>query len=76
MSENTELLTAIGIVESHIGNRGIHAIDRGGDRGVICRHYLSKDTPGRFVIRDRIHKGNVSTVWIWLRHCLCLMRVC
>ena len=63
MSENMELFTATGILESHICSRGIHAIDCGGDRGVICRHYLSKDTPGRFVIRDRIHKGK-------RKHCL------
>jgi hypothetical protein len=66
-SENTEILHAIGMVESHIGDKGIHAIDRGGDRGVIYKHYLSKDTPGRFVIRlkerDLIHKGK-------RKHCL------
>jgi hypothetical protein len=66
-SENTELLHAIGIVESHIGDKGIHAIDRGGDRGVIYRRYLNKDTPRRFVIRlkerDLIHKGK-------RKHCL------
>ncbi len=60
-SENTELLRAIERVERHIWNKGIHAIDRGGDRGAICRHYLKKDAPRRFVIRmkerDLIHKG-------------------
>ena len=60
-SENAELLNAIRVVQSHIGDKGIHAIDRGGDRGVIYRHYLSKDTPTRFVIRlkerDLIHNS-------------------
>jgi len=62
--ENTELLNAIWIVESHIGHKGIHPIDRGG--GVIYRYYLSKDTPARLVIRlkerDLIHKGKGSLV--------------
>jgi hypothetical protein len=66
-SENTELLHAIRVVEGHIGDKGIHAIDRGGDRGAIYRHYLKKDVPGRFVIRlkerDLIHKGK-------RKHCL------
>ena len=66
-SENTEVLHAIGAVESHIGHKGIHAIDHGGDRGVIYKHYLSKDTLGRFVIRlkerDLTHTGK-------RKHCL------
>lgn len=66
-SENTELLRAIRTVESHIGNKGIHAMDRGGDRGVIYKHYLGKETPQRFVIRlkerDLIHRGK-------RKHCL------
>ena len=66
-SENAELLNAIRVVESHIGEKGIHAIDRGGDRGVIYKHYLDKDKPTRFVIRlkerDLIHKGR-------RKHCL------
>ncbi len=28
-SENSELLNAIGVVQSHIGDNGTHAIDRG-----------------------------------------------
>jgi len=60
-SENSELLKAIDLVRRHTGDKGIHAIDRGGDRGVIYKHYLKKDIPQRFVIRlkerDLIHKG-------------------
>lgn len=60
-SENSELLKSIETVRSHIGDKGIHAIDRGGDRGVIYKYYLTRNTPQRFVIRlkerDLIHKG-------------------
>jgi hypothetical protein len=66
-SENSELLKAIEMVRRHIGDKGIHAIDRGGDRGVIYKYYLSRSTPLRFVIRlkerDLIHKGK-------RKHCL------
>lgn len=66
-SENGELLKAIEMVRRHIGDKGIHAIDRGGDRGVIYKYYLSRSTPLRFVIRlkerDLIHKGK-------RKHCL------
>jgi hypothetical protein len=66
-SENSELLKAIEMVRRHIGDKGIHAIDRGGDRGVIYKYYLSRRTPLRFVIRlkerDLIHKGK-------RKHCL------
>lgn len=47
----------------HIGDRGIHAIDRGGDRdrGFIYEKYLNRDKPIRFVIRlderGLIHRG-------------------
>lgn len=60
-SENTQILKAIDMVFKHIGHKGIHAIDRGGDRGRIYLHYLKQDKPIRFVIRlrerDLIHKG-------------------
>lgn len=60
-SENTQILKAIDMVCKHIGHKGIHAIDRGGDRGRIYAHYLKRDKPIRFVIRlrerDLIHKG-------------------
>lgn len=66
-SENSELLKAIETVRRHIGDKAIHAIDRGGDRGVIYKYYLRRDKPQRFVIRlkerDLIHKGK-------RKHCL------
>jgi hypothetical protein len=61
MSENVRILKAIDRVIHHLGERGIHAIDRGGDRGVIYEQYLSRERPMRFVIRLRernlIHRG-------------------
>jgi hypothetical protein len=61
MSENAQILKAIDRVIQHLGERGIHAIDRGGDRGVIYEQYLGRERPMRFVIRlrerDLIHRG-------------------
>jgi hypothetical protein len=60
-SENEQLFKAIDMIFKHIGDKGIHAIDRGGDRGVIYEKYLKRDKPIKFVIRlkerDLIHKG-------------------
>jgi len=60
-SENDQIFKAIDTIFKHIGARGIHAIDRGGDRGVIFEKYLKRDKPIRFVIRlrdrDLIHRG-------------------
>ena len=51
----------IDLIFEHTGDRGIHAIDRGGDRGVLYKKYLGEDKPKRFVIRlvdrDLIHQG-------------------
>ena len=60
-------MKAIDTIFKHIGDKGIHlsacghaqagAIDRGGDRpvctgrGVICKKYLEREKPTRFVIR-------------------------
>jgi hypothetical protein len=38
-SENTQLLKMVDIIFEHLKNRGIHAIDRGGDRGVLYKNY-------------------------------------
>jgi len=66
-SENSELLRAIELVRRYTQGKGIHAIDRGGDRGVIYKYYLKRDVPLRFVTRlkerDLIHKGK-------RKHCL------
>lgn len=60
-SENDQILKMIDTIFRHIEDRGIHAIDRGGDRGVIYGKYLNKEKPQRFVIRlkdrDLIHRG-------------------
>jgi len=60
-SENDQLSKVIEMIFKHIGNRGIHAIDRGGDRNFIYAKYLDKGEPTRFVIRLKkravIHRG-------------------
>lgn len=60
-SENDQIFKAIDTIFKHIGDRGIHAIDRGGDRGFIYEKYLKREKPIRFVIRlndrDLIHRG-------------------
>jgi hypothetical protein len=60
-SENDQLGKLIGMIFKYIGNRGIHAIDRGGDRDFIYKKYLDKKELTRFVIRlkkrDLLHRG-------------------
>lgn len=60
-SENTQIFKTIDTIQKHIGDKGIHVIDRGGDRGVIYDKYLNRDKPQRFAIRlderDLLHKG-------------------
>ncbi len=60
-SENTQLLKLIDAIFRHVQERGIHAMDRGGDRGVLYKKYLSEKRAKRFVIRlvDRtlVHYG-------------------
>lgn len=60
-SENSRILKMIETIFKHIGEKGVHAIDRGGDRGVIYEKYLMRDKPIKFVIRlrdrDLVHKG-------------------
>jgi len=48
-SENSQILKAIEAVVLHIGNRGIWAMDRGGDRGKLLEKFLGKGL--KFVIR-------------------------
>jgi hypothetical protein len=70
-SENAQLLKMMDLLFEHLGDRGIHAIDRGGDRGVLYKKYLGGKKPKRFVIRlvdrDLIHRGGEKTVAIWPR---------
>jgi hypothetical protein len=60
-SENSQLLKLIDTLFEHLQDRGIHAIDRGGDRGVLYKKYLGEKVPRRFVIRlkdrDLMHQG-------------------
>ena len=61
-SENDQLFKVIDTVATHIGNKGIYAIDRGGDRGKLYEKFLEKGKEKRFVIRltqnrDLVHKG-------------------
>ena len=61
-SENDQLFKAIDAVSTHMGKKGIYAIDRGGDRGKLYDKFLEKGKEKRFVIRlvktrDLIHKG-------------------
>jgi hypothetical protein len=60
-SENAQLLKLIDAMFRHLEGRGIHAMDRGGDRGVLYKKYLGQEKPKRFVIRlvdrDLIHQG-------------------
>ena len=61
-SENDQLFKVIEMVGASIGNKGIYAIDRGGDRGKLYDKFLEKEKEKRFVIRlaqkrDLIHKG-------------------
>ncbi len=62
MSENQQLFKLIDTVSARIGNKGIYAIDRGGDRGKLYDKFLEKGQEKRFVIRlekrrDLIHRG-------------------
>ncbi len=62
LSENDQLFKVIDTVGATMGNKGIYAIDRGGDRGRLYEKFLEKGKEKRFVIRltqkrDLIHKG-------------------
>jgi hypothetical protein len=60
-SENSQIFKVMDKIFEHLGGRGIHAMDRGGDRGVIYGKYLGGEKPQRFVIRleerDLLHRG-------------------
>jgi len=61
-SENDQLFKVIDAVSTHVGKKGIYAIDRGGDRGTLYEKFLTKGKEKRFVIRlvktrDLIRKG-------------------
>jgi hypothetical protein len=50
-SKNSQLLKLIDTIFRHLKGRGIHAMDRGGDRGVLYMKYLVEKKPKRFGIR-------------------------
>jgi hypothetical protein len=47
-SENSQLLKLIDTIFKHLEDRGIHAMDRGGDRGVLYKKYLGEKKPSSF----------------------------
>ncbi|MGD9578622.1 MAG: hypothetical protein AB7Y74_10255 [Syntrophorhabdus sp.] len=62
LSENHQLFKVIDTVSLFAGNKGIYAIDRGGDRGKLFDKFLEKGQEKRFVVRlvgkrDLVHKG-------------------
>ena len=46
-----QLLKLIDTIFKHLEGRGIHAMDRGGDRRVLYKKDLGEKKPKRFVIR-------------------------
>lgn len=61
-SENHQLFKVIDAVSIYVGDKGIYAIDRGGDRGKLYDKFLERGKEKRFVIRlvktrDLNHKG-------------------
>jgi len=61
-SENDQLFKVIDAVGAQVGNKGIYAIDRGGDRRKLYDKFLEEGKEKRFVIRltknrDLIHHG-------------------
>jgi hypothetical protein len=68
-SENHQLFKVIETVSARIGNKGIYAIDRGGDRGKLYDKFLEQDREKRFVIRlekqrDLVHKGGKKNCYL------------
>jgi hypothetical protein len=53
VSENEELLKAIGGVREATEGRGVYVMDRGGDRKVLYRELVSDEGGVRFIVRQR-----------------------
>jgi len=53
ISENRELINVIEKVYAATCYRGVFVLDRGGDRDALYNHLLRKETPYRFIIRQR-----------------------
>lgn len=61
-SENDQIFKVIDTVSVSLGDKGIYAIDRGGDRGKLYDKFLEEGKEKRFVIRlvktrDLVHRG-------------------
>jgi hypothetical protein len=73
-SENRQILRAVDLVRGEIGARGIWAIDRGGDRAILLKGFLTWGM--RFVVRmkgDRTvtHDGEEKSVLQAASSCSC-----
>lgn len=66
-SENSQIFKAIDKIFEHLGDRGVHAMDRGGDRGAIYGKYFGEEKAKRVVIRledrDLIYRGRRKNCW-------------
>jgi|TARA_Y100000294_G_C8531813_1_gene327308 hypothetical protein len=75
VSENNEILKAIGHVSNATSRRGIFVIDRGGDRGEIYRWIVPEKRRIRFIIRQRgdrhifYRRQKVETLQLAKRRC-------
>jgi hypothetical protein len=58
MSENDVILKSLEKLRSHLGNKGIKVIDRGGDRKVLFNYFLNSDA--RFIIRMKDNRNLIS----------------
>jgi len=68
-SENHQLFKLIDTVSARLGNKGIYALDRGGDWGKLYDKFLEKAKEKRFVIRleksrDLIYKGGKKNCYV------------
>lgn len=75
-SENAQLFKVIDTVSTYIGNKGIWAMDRGGDRGKLFNKFLVKGKEKRFVIRldkkrNLVHKGVSKNCYELARYLPC-----
>jgi len=74
VSENHELLDAMGRVYEATEGRGIYVIDRGGDRRRLYQELLNPDRPLRFIIRQRgdrhmLYRGKLTETLQLARNC-------
>ncbi len=75
-SENAQLFKVIDTVSTYIGNKGIWAMDRGGDRGKLFNKLLVKGKEKRVVIRldkkrNLVHKGVLKNCYELARYLPC-----